>query len=292
MVKKELVMNKSNFIFAKDSVSIDDEFTMYSGLVKAFALEFPAHTDKGYVGFCLDGYAEIDINLKRRTIIRNEIIFVPKNSIVFNQKVSDDFRVAFLSISKSIMEELLNDLRKYPPVFLFKPDFPAIVLNDLEMKQMMEYFSLMWKVTEDVQNDNRREIVKHLFLSMLINLHWHAKRYIEAPVPVSRKQDTVRTFFNLIFENLKEAKDVSFYADKLCVSPKYLSSLVKQVVGKPAKECIDYCVILECKALLNSNDTIQEISQQLNFPNQSFFGKFFKKHTGMSPLHYRRSRVK
>jgi AraC-like DNA-binding protein len=93
----------------------------------------------------------------------------------------------------------------------------------------------------------------------------------------------------LLFEHFKEAKDVSFYADKLCVSPKYLSSLVKQMVGKPAKDCIDYCIIMESKVLLNSSYTIQEISQQLNFPNQSFFGKYFKKHTGISPLNYRRS---
>ncbi len=285
-------MNENKFVFANDSVSIDDDFVMYSGLVNSFALENPAHTDKGYLGFCLDGFGEIEINLERRTIIKNQIIPISRNSIVFHKKISDDFRVVFFSVSICMLEDLLNDLRKYPPVFLFKSSFPSIILNDMEMKQIMEYYNLMWKVTEDVQNDHRKEIVKHLLCSMLINIHWHANRYLENPAPVSRKEEMIRMFFTLIFEHFRNAKDVSFYAEKLCVSPKYLSSLVKQIAGKPAKECIDYCVILESKVLLNSSYTIQEVSQQLNFPNQSFFGKYFKKHTGMSPLNYRRFKLK
>jgi len=88
----------------------------------------------------------------------------------------------------------------------------------------------------------------------------------------------------------KEERSVSFYADKLCISSKYLSSLVKEVSDKNPVEWITQCVIFESKTLLKSTDmSIQQISDLLNFPNQSFFGKYFKRYCGMSPLQYKQS---
>ncbi len=285
-------MNKSSFLFSKNLVSIEDDFIMYSDIDRFHALEYPIHAEKSYIGFCLEGSAEIEINLKKRVVTKNEIVLISLNSIVFHRNFSDDFRLAFFSISKSITEDLLNYLRKYPPVFLLKPDFPSITLTDIEMEESMDFFRLMWNVVEDVENDHRIEILKHMLCALLIKIHGYASKYMNNTVPVSRKEEMIRQFFLLVSEHLKESKDVSFYANKLCVSPKYLSSLIKQTIGKPAKECIDYCVILESKLMLRSSCTIQEISQELNFPNQSFFGKYFKKHTGVSPLHYRRSILK
>jgi AraC-type DNA-binding domain-containing proteins len=285
-------MDHNKLVFNEHSVSIGDDFTMYSGLIIPLALECPVHSDRGYIGFCLDGYAEIEINLIKHTIIKNEIVVISQNQIVFHHKISDDFRFVYFSFSKEILSELLNDLRKYPPYFIFRRKFPSIMLNEMEMKQIMEYYNLMWNVTKGDKNDTKRDIVKHLFCSLMINIYLYASRDMEKPAPISRKEEMVGSFFSLIFEHFKEAKDVSFYASKLFVSPKYLSTLVRKTVGKTAKECIDHYVILESKVLLNSSFTIQEISQQLNFPNQSFFGKYFKKHTGMSPLNYRRSRLK
>lgn len=285
-------MNKDLFFFSNNSVSMDDDFAMHSGLVSLFAMDNPVHTDREYISFCLGGSGEIEINLKKRTVVKNDLVFVSRNSIISDRKLSEDFRFVFFSMSNDFMRELLNDLRKYPPVFMLKQNFPSIHLSGAEMEQLMGVFNVMWKQTEDVENGHRREIVKHLLCSILINIHWLARRYMDKSEPISRKEEMVRDFFTLIFEHYKEAKDVSFYADKLCVSSKYLSSLVKKVAGHPAKECIDYCVIMECKVMLRSSRTIQEISQEFNFPNQSFFGKYFKKHTGMSPVNYRNSILK
>lgn len=277
---------------ADKSVSIDDNFAMVSGSINLFEQECPIHTDRNYIGFCLSGSGNVEINLKTITISKNDLFFIARHSIVFNKESSDDFRYVFFSISPEYMKDLLNDLRKYPPVFLANQNKPTLSLKDEEMEHLMTIFNLMWKHMEEEQNEHQRDIVKHLLCSILISIHRLADRNKNILESISRKEEMVRKFFNLVFENFKEAKDVSFYADKLCVSPKYLSSLVKKVVGQPAKECIDYCVILESKLMLRSSCTIQEISQELNFPNQSFFGKYFKKHTGMSPINYRKSYLK
>ena len=87
----------------------------------------------------------------------------------------------------------------------------------------------------------------------------------------------------------KQERNVSFYAKQLNITPKYLSSVVKEVSGKTAARWIDESVILEAKTLLKySGMSIQEIAYHLNFSTQSFFGKYFKQHTGTSPSRYKR----
>jgi len=92
----------------------------------------------------------------------------------------------------------------------------------------------------------------------------------------------------LVENHYKEHRGLEFYADKLFITPKHLSKVVKTTSGKPANEWIDEYVVLEAKALLKStNMTVEQISNELNFPSQSFFGKYFKRVTGMSPREYK-----
>ena len=96
-------------------------------------------------------------------------------------------------------------------------------------------------------------------------------------------------FIRAVSESYKEERSVSYYADKMFLTAKHLSTVVKEISGKTAGEWIDSFVILESKALLKSSElSIQEIADELHFANQSFFGKYFKHHTGMSPKEYRR----
>ena len=98
----------------------------------------------------------------------------------------------------------------------------------------------------------------------------------------------MRNFLKQVQAFHKQERKVEFYADRLCLSPKYLSQTIKSYSGKTAGEWIDEYVVLEAKVLLRStNMTIQQIGDELNFPSQSFFGKYFKRLTGMSPKAYR-----
>ena len=95
-------------------------------------------------------------------------------------------------------------------------------------------------------------------------------------------------FYNLILQYYKDSREVGFYAKKLCLTPKYLSVIIKEFTGNSALGWINDYVILEAKSLLKStNMTIQQISDELNFPSQSFFGKYFKRLVGVSPKVYR-----
>ena len=106
--------------------------------------------------------------------------------------------------------------------------------------------------------------------------------------PDARKEELADQFFKLIMEHYKENREVAFYADKLFITSKYLSQIIKEVSGKTAKDWITEYIVLEIKALLkNSTMNIQQIAIKTNFANQSSLGRFFRKHTGMSLLEYR-----
>ena len=95
----------------------------------------------------------------------------------------------------------------------------------------------------------------------------------------------------LLFKHNREQHTVSFYANKLCISPQYLSAILKDLTGKTTNNWIDNSLILDAKVMLKApNATVQQVSDLLSFANQSTFGKFFKKHAGLSPAEYRRGR--
>ncbi|MBQ5913729.1 MAG: AraC family transcriptional regulator [Alistipes sp.] len=98
-----------------------------------------------------------------------------------------------------------------------------------------------------------------------------------------------KEFMRLVKDNFRSERQLQFYADKLCITPRYLSRVVKECTGSSAADWIERYVVLEARALLKSTSmTIQQISDELNFPSQTFFGKYFKRRVGMSPKLYRR----
>jgi AraC-like DNA-binding protein len=108
--------------------------------------------------------------------------------------------------------------------------------------------------------------------------------------PQSRADVIFTRFIKLVENNYKQERRVGWYARQLCITPKYLSETVKSVSRRTPNEWIDYYIILELRVQLkNTIKNIKEIAEELHFPNQSFLGKFFKDHVGMSPSKYRKS---
>ena len=106
--------------------------------------------------------------------------------------------------------------------------------------------------------------------------------------PVGRKEQIFRDFLTLLEQHFTQERSISFYADRMCLTPKYLSTIVKEVSGKHGMQWIDEYVTLEAKALLRDNSlSVKQVSDQLNFPSQSMFGRFIKKMTGYSPKQYK-----
>ena len=111
------------------------------------------------------------------------------------------------------------------------------------------------------------------------------------PEATTRQTDLFHRFVALVHEHCAREREVTFYADRLCISTRYLSTIVRNISHGSAKEFIDRAVVLEIKVMLQSTDlSVQEIAYRLRFPDQSYLGRFFKKHTGESPTEYRNSK--
>jgi YesN/AraC family two-component response regulator len=135
----------------------------------------------------------------------------------------------------------------------------------------------------------RREITQYLIIAIvyeIIGLYKKGEPLNQQPY--SRKDQLFFDFMDLVSKHYKQERGIEFYADKLCVSSRHLSSICKELDGYTAKKCIDEQIIINTKTLLNTTTlTVAQIADEFNFPNASFFTKFFKEHTGMTPKAYR-----
>lgn len=176
------------------------------------------------------------------------------------------------------------------PLFFLIKERPCVYITPEEQQAFKDYHSFLWSRVKLKDNPFRKEITQGLLVSLFYEIyHIYQGHTTQERIPKTRKEDLFERFLRYISESYKENRSVSYYADKMFLTAKHLSTVVKDVSGKTAGEWIDSLVILEAKALLKSSElSVQEIADELHFANQSFFGKYFKHHTGMSPKEYRR----
>lgn len=145
-------------------------------------------------------------------------------------------------------------------------------------------------IYRDSENLYREAIAQNLLQIFFLDTYDKVQRYFteEQINGSNRKEELFKKFINLVHTYCTTQRDVAFYADQLCISTRYLSAITKQVAEDSAKEIIDENLILELKMALQSTGmSLKEIADKYRFPDQSFFGRYFKKHTGMSPKEYR-----
>jgi AraC-like DNA-binding protein len=163
-------------------------------------------------------------------------------------------------------------------------------LEPKEIETFKEYFQAIKQKIGDQENHFRKDLIKTLLLAMFYDLSNIIYRVQNDDTPKKRAEIIFTKFIQLVEKNFKTERRVGWYAQKLNITPKYLSETVKIASRQTPNEWIDDYVIMELRVLLkNSTKNIKEITDELNFPNQSFLGKYFKEHVGMSPSQYRKS---
>ncbi len=170
-------------------------------------------------------------------------------------------------------------------------DNPSARLNEAEMDIMNHGIGLIGKIVS-AELPYKKEVLNSVVSSMFYMIMgvWNDRAEDNRLSNSTRSRMIFDQFIKLVSEYHTQYRNVGFYADKLCLTPKYLSKLIKNATGRSAPDWIDSYVILEAKNLLKySSVTVKEIVYKLNFPNQSVFYKFFKARTGMTPTEYRNS---
>lgn len=261
-------------------------------------IEYPCRFHGYMAFFCIKGEFEVEINLKKFTIRKDSMfIYTPGNIVrVTNIDPQEKESVHFVvvAISEDLMSSTRFDFSKLYNESLRLLESPCVVINENERELCRKYFDLIQEVSK-IRMPNMRESVAALISSIfyLMGAMWTdrltaAKKNGGEEVS-TRSKIVLEDFLMLVRDYHTKERSLSFYADKLYLTPKYLSKLIKSVSGKSAHEWIDSFVILEAKNLLKYSDmSIKSIVYELNFPNQTTFYRFFKTKTGMTPSEYRK----
>ena len=225
-----------------------------------------------------------------RMVQKNDVILVNRGQMVSNYMLSRDCRGVAIMFSNSFFAEFIKGTREMSQLFLFAYAHPVFNLNAEKADTFMEYFNTVCRKVGDMDHIFRKELVVSLLKAMMYDIGNEIYQKKQASPKRVRAEAIFNDFIMMVNENFRSQRKVSWYAEQLCITSKYLSETVKQVSRRTPNEWIDHYVTLEIRVLLkNSAMSIKEIAQNLNFPNQSFLGKYFKEHVGMSPSKYRRS---
>lgn len=261
-------------------------------------IEYPCRFHGYMAFFCIKGEFEVEINLKKFTIRKDSMFIYTPGNIVrvtnIDPREKESVHFVVVAISEDLMSSTRFDFSKLYNESLRLLESPCVVINENERELYRKYFDLIQEVSK-MRMPNMRESVAALISSIfyLMGAMWTdrltaAKKNGGEEVS-TRSKIVLEDFLLLVRDYHTKERSLSFYADKLYLTPKYLSKLIKSVSGKSAHEWIDSFVILEAKNLLKYSDmSIKSIVYELNFPNQTTFYRFFKTKTGMTPSEYRK----
>lgn len=293
-MNKEHIKDTS-FQVAKEELShtdfIENDIILYDDMSKAPIPNEPRRMTFILVALCTRGTAKYTVDTQEKTVGRNDIIIVSERHVVDNYMASGDIEGLCMMMSVNFFYEVIRKVRDISSLFLFSRNHPVVSLSQKEADLFMSYFRLLRAKTAETGNHFRRNVVQALILAMFYDLSNVMYRLQTSTERRKTRADVIfRKFIMLVEKNHKRERRVGWYAEQMCITPKYMSETVKQASRRTPNEWIDSYVTLEIRLQLkNSSKSIKEIATDMNFPNQSFLGKYFKEHVGMSPSEYRRS---
>ena len=242
------------------------------------------------IGLCIKGEVMYQLDTIKQVIKPGDILIVSDRHIVDSYQHSDDMEGLCMVMSVNFFREIIQNVSDLTSLFLFSRLHPVMRLEQEEIQTFKEYFHVIKEKVSDNRNHFQKELIKALLLAMFYDLSNIIFRVKNNDNPKSRLEDIFTQFIKLVEMNFKHERRVSWYAQQLNITPKYLAEAVRHASHRTPNEWIDYYIILELRVQLrNTVKNVKVIAEELHFPNQSFLGKFFKDHVGMSPSQYRKS---
>ena len=245
--------------------------------------------NNGVLMFCIEGEADFIIDLKKYHIVPNTNVMLLPKSIFTLTWASSDFRAHYFAYSEEMFKTAC--FRIDPPFIHFLKENSCYTHTKEEpLRSIMGLIEASNAIYLDYDNCYREAIAQNLLQIFFFDTYDKVQRLFtpEQIEGSNRREELFKKFINLVHTYCVTQRDVAFYAQQLCISTRYLSSITQQIAKISAKELIDDFLMLELKVALQSTDlSLKEIAEKYRFPDQSFFGRYFKKHTGMSPKEYR-----
>ena len=240
---------------------------------------------------CFQGTCSITVHLTQYTMKKGTLLILLPDLYFQVLEQSDDCKFIFAGFATELVRSssLFSKSIEYTP-FIFEK--PVLQLDKKAFELMYSYMRIIIKAKNISVNILTQEQAALTFTQLILGLGNLIKNGKSVNQQYNRNQEIVKELVRTVVMNYHTERNVSFYADKMHLSPQHLSTTIKKITGKTLTDIISSFIINDAKAKLKSTEmTIQEIAYSLNFPDISFFGKYFKRYTGMSPKQYRNTEL-
>lgn len=287
---KEITVEHAKSRYAKGGY-IEDEFIMFEEIAEVPIPIGYLRFQSVFFAICTAGEAKYKLNTKDLYVEAGDAVIVTSGQVVSDVCLSSNFKGFGFMLSLDFFHYILSGITNLSSLFMFSRSNPVFRISKDQIDDILEHCKRAKKRLIDRTHPFRRELIACLIRAMIYDFGsiiykaQHSKN-----VKQNRAEVIFNKFMDSVQENFKTERRVSWYARELNITAKYLSEVVKLISKRTPREWIDYYVVLEIRVLLRSSDlSVKEISNELHFANQSFMGKYFREHVGISPLKFRRS---
>lgn len=275
---------------ASSCLNLGDDLALIDD-VKSMVLPGEAKRLRCFVfAFCDKGSVSYDIDTIPQRVDAGHCIIMSVGQVISNIKLSDDCEGRTVFMSQQYAQEVLTGMHDLSSIFLFSRLHPVFSMDRQEARSILGFYLLIRQKISETTHRFRKDTVKALIQAFLYdagNIFW--KVFNNEDEKNTRNEEIFMQFIELVEKHFKTERRVTWYALQMHITPKYLSETIRKVSRQTPGEWIDSYVMLELRVLLRTSPlSIKEIAEQMHFPNQSFLGKYFKQHAGVSPKEYRK----
>lgn len=256
-------------------------------------LNDPVRVNVLQVLLVLEGSIDLSIDYVLFQASTNTVVTIMPTHITKVMKYSPNFKGRLMAVSRAFLEQSMMPNHSSSMIQYMKiRKNPTILLQESEIKTLDESMLRLRQTILQTSHHLQRLLIQNTLMGFFIemgNIFSERKEY-NTPPSLTRKEELFESFLRILYMYCKEQHVVSFYAEQLYITPQYLSLILKELTGRSANKWIDEALMQEAKILLKAPQaTVQQVADALHFSDQSTFGKFFKKHAGMSPMEYRKN---
>ena len=278
-------------IVCPEGKSIDNDLILFEDITKVPLPNSPSRMKALFLALCTSGHAQYTVDTKMHEVSAGDVIIISEEQVVADYKLSDDCKGIALIMSYNFFQNIVSGIHELSPLFLFARTHPVFHLDDNQTKALENDIEHIKEKIADIGHRFRRELVVTMLKALIIDMSNIIYQFQQVGDEMQTRAEVIfRDFIQAVEKNYRTERRVSWYAQQLCITSKYLSETVRTVSRRTPSDWIDSYVTRELRVMLrNSTMSIKQIADELNFANQSFLGKYFKEHVGMSPSKFRKS---
>ena len=278
-----LALISENIVFNGEVGMVHGDHTVFSLLMR----QKPPFTINDHrFGIILSGEAHINFNLQDRHVTAGTLVYIGPGTIINPIRLSDDLRIYGMALFADFPMPFAQG--QMPLAFNGQVRDFQLSVSEGDISTARHILDTIWHVVHGESYD--RPVVTALVAALMHHYDHLFRQQTDIQAATrSREQTIFDRFIQLVNQHCRQQHQIGYYANRLCLTERYLGTVIRQTSGTTAKDWIDRALITQAKVLLRHSDkSVMQISENLDFPNPSFFSKYFKRLTGMTPGEYKK----